>query len=207
MNWLVFSYSLTSKSHSSSRVALWRRLKRLGALPLASGVYVLPDREECAESFQWLSQEVQQAKGNASFMRVDRFEGLGDSEIIALFHDLRKKNYETIHGLIDKLEKLAFPKAPVSPRLKAGLEKLRNEFSEVSRIDFFDSPYAKKIQSRLSQLETKLAGPESKGEGLPAFHVSDYRNKRSVTRPGPHVDPLGSAWLIRRFINKNAGFR
>ncbi len=165
---------------------------------------MLPDREECAESFQWLSQEVQQAKGNASFMRVDRFEGFGDNEITALFHEIRKKDYEAIHGLISKLEKLASKKGPESHQLKAGLEKLKNEFSEISRIDFFDSPYGKKIQNRLSQLEAKLVGPESKGEGLPSFKISDYKNKKWVTRPRPHVDRLGSAWLIRRFINKNA---
>ena len=34
MTWLVFSYSLPSKAQSSPRVALWRRLRRLGAITL-----------------------------------------------------------------------------------------------------------------------------------------------------------------------------
>lgn len=207
MNWLVFSYSLPSQSRSSSRVALWRRFKRLGALPHASGVYILPDKEECNESFQWLSQEVQQSKGNASFMRVEKFEGLSDNELIGAFHRLRKKDYEAIDSTIEKLEKLASKRDSEPQRLKTSLEKLRNEFSEVSRIDFFSSADAKKTQSRISHLEEKLTGPKSKDEGLPSYKISDYQHKKWVTRPRPHVDRLGCAWLIRRFINKKATIR
>lgn len=76
MNWIVFCYSLPSKSSSSPRVTLWRRLRRIGAISLKSSIYVLPDRDECIESFQWLAQEVQQAKGEALVIRVERFEGL-----------------------------------------------------------------------------------------------------------------------------------
>src|SRR4029079_7248825 len=37
--------------------------------------------------------------------------------------------------------------------------------------------------------------------------VAAYRNKRWVTRPGPFVDRLACAGLIRRFINANAEIR
>src|SRR5437879_13482224 len=95
MGWVVFSYSLPSKASSSPRVALWRRLQRLGAITPKAGVYVLPDRDECVEAFQWLAQEVQQAKGEAVVMRVERFEGLTDPQIIELFRDSwRKKSLE-----------------------------------------------------------------------------------------------------------------
>ncbi|MEO6306639.1 MAG: Chromate resistance protein ChrB [Nitrospiraceae bacterium] len=61
---------------------MWRRLQRLGAITPKAGVYVLPDRDECVEAFQWLAQEVQQAKGEAVVMRVERFEGLTDTSKI-----------------------------------------------------------------------------------------------------------------------------
>ncbi len=65
MSWLVFSYSLPSKGQSSPRVTLWRRLRRLGAISVKTGIHILPDQEEYIEGFQWLAQEVQQAKGEA----------------------------------------------------------------------------------------------------------------------------------------------
>ena len=61
MNWLVFSYSLPSKS-SSPRVSVWRQLKRVGAISPVSGAYILPDNDACTETFNWLAQQVRQAK-------------------------------------------------------------------------------------------------------------------------------------------------
>src|SRR2546430_2465753 len=54
MTWLVFSYSFSSGVNSSSRVAVWRKLGRLGAIAPKAGVYVLPDTEEFFESPQAL---------------------------------------------------------------------------------------------------------------------------------------------------------
>ncbi len=205
MSWLVFSYSLPTQARSSSRVALWRRLRRLGALAHKSGVYILPDREECLESFQWLSQEVQQAKGNAAFMRVEKFEGLSDKELIEMFHRLSREGYGPVQASVARLEKSFGKKDALDPRkIREKLEKLRSDFAEVLRTDFFHSPHAKQVQSRLSKVEERLTGPKTVVEGLPSSSVSDYKHKKWVTRPHPHVDRLGAAWLIRKFINQHA---
>jgi hypothetical protein len=78
---VVFSYSLPSAGRSSPRVAVWRRLRTLGAVSPKGGVHVLPAHDECVEAFQWLAQEVEQAKGEALVMRVERFEGLTDAQL------------------------------------------------------------------------------------------------------------------------------
>ena len=93
MTWLVFSYSLTSQHDSTARVGFWRRLQQLGALSLKNGLYVLPDREDCLEAFQWLAQEVQEAKGEATVMRVDRFDSLTDGQLIEFFHAECRQKY------------------------------------------------------------------------------------------------------------------
>src|SRR6516165_2288368 len=100
MSWMVFSYSLPAAQRSSPRVAVWRRLRAIGAVPPKTGVYVLPDREECVEAFQWLAQEVEQAKGEALLMRVARFEGLSDAQIVALFQKARVRDYEALDAKI-----------------------------------------------------------------------------------------------------------
>src|SRR5215210_7610187 len=105
MGWIVFSYSLPTKSSSSPRVSLWRRLQRLGAITPKAGVYVLPDRDECVEAFQWLAQEVQQAKGEAVVMRVERFEGLSDQQIITEFHDSCRGKYLELESEAGAVEK------------------------------------------------------------------------------------------------------
>src|SRR5207253_10915895 len=133
MGWMVFSYSLPTKAASSRRVALWRRLQRLGAVTPKAGLYVLPERDDCVESFQWLAQEVQQAKGEAVVMRVERFEGLTDPQIIELFRDSCRKKYSKIESEVAHVEKAlrATKKSKSHSEILERLEKLRKKYAEV----------------------------------------------------------------------------
>src|SRR5262245_2330904 len=104
MPWLVLSYSLPAAPRSSPRVTIWRRLKRLGVLPMAGGAYVLPARDACVEAFQWLAQEIRQAEGEALIMRVDQFDGLSDAQIITRFQEARGKDYAELDTQAAALE-------------------------------------------------------------------------------------------------------
>ena len=142
MPWLVFSYSLPSKAQSSPRVALWRRLRRLGAITLTGGLHVLPAREEDLEAFQWLAEEVQQAKGEAVVMRVEQFEGLTDADLIERFRRARDEDYVALEAQASALEehRRARLKPEERSRLREKLERLRRQHAEIARIDFFDAP-------------------------------------------------------------------
>ena len=211
MPWLVFSYSLPSTGRSSARVAVWRRLRALGAVSPKGAVHVLPDRDECAEAFQWLAQEVEQAKGEALLMRVERFEGLGDTQLIALFDDARKQDYAALDARAAELEKAVTGsrkrESADSSQLRESLAKLRRDYGDVARIDFFGSAAGAKVASRLLRIEEALAPDRPAQRALAAASVAAYRTKRWVTRPSPYVDRLACAWLIRRFINPHAEIR
>lgn len=66
------------------RVKLWRRLQRLGAVPLKNSVWALPDTESSMEDFQWLRQEVEADGGEALIARVDLVAGLTELQRTAL---------------------------------------------------------------------------------------------------------------------------
>ncbi len=211
MGWVVFSYSLPSKASSSPRVAVWRRLRSLGAVSPKDGVYVLPNREECLETFQWLSQEVEQAKGSALVMRVERFEGVTDAQLIDLFQQARKKDYEELDAQAAELERRIGAKQRRRPQdlfqARTDLEKLRRRHAEIARIDFFDCPEGTRVTSRLTRVaQLHSSGQSSEAKITPAA-IATYRNKRWVTRPHPHVDRLACIWLIRRFVNPHAVIR
>lgn len=209
MTWLVFSYSLTSQRASSARVGFWRRLQQLGTLSLKNGLYVLPDREECLEAFQWLAQEVQEAKGEATVMRVDRFEGLTDAQLIELFHTGCRKKYEELDRQVALLGKRlqASSKRKDATSIGRIFKKLQRQWEEIVRIDFFDSPYGGQVTSRLRQLRQAFSPEQPSTPKVPAATIAAYRDRRWVTRPRPHVDRLACAWLIRRFINPTAVIR
>jgi hypothetical protein len=211
MSWVVFSYSLPSAGRSSPRVAVWRRLRALGAVSPKGGVHVLPAREESVEAFQWLAQEVEHAGGEALLMRVERFEGLSDAQLIALFQDARKEQYAELDPRAADLEKRVTASRKRDPRDVARardlLAKLRREHAEIARIDFFNSPAGAQLASRLARIEESVAAGRVNTPRLDHATLSSYRNKHWVTRPSPHVDRLACAWLIRRFIDPRAVIR
>ncbi len=208
MSWLVFSYSLPTQSRSSPRVAVWRRLRRLGACPVAGGAQVLPDREECLEAFQWLAQEIREAKGQALVMRVERFEGLADQQLAELFCAARAEDYRAIDAQAVKLEealKKARPKN--TSRARSALARLRQQHADVARVDYFDCAEGRRVALRLAAIEQIIAPPALSTSDLPRAAIADYRDRRWITRPRPYVDRLACAWLIRRFIDPQAAIR
>ena len=208
MSWFVLTYSLPTQSRSSPRVAIWRRLRRLGALTVAGGVQVLPDREECLEAFQWLAQEIRKAKGEAQVMRVERFEGLTDQQLADLFCAARTADYREIGTQAAKLKgRLKKASSKDASRAHNELVKLRRRYADVARVDYFECSEGRRVASRLSAVEQLLSPPLAKAKDMPSATLKDYRDKRWVTRPRPYVDRLACAWLIRRFINPQAVIR
>jgi hypothetical protein len=63
--WVMLAYRLP-REPSTPRIALWRRLRRLGALQLVDGLVVLPASEQNREQLGWLADEVLEAHGEAS---------------------------------------------------------------------------------------------------------------------------------------------
>ena len=77
-SWILLLLSLPPRP-SSLRVRAWRRLRGLGAVPLKSGAYLLPDSADRYEQFQWLAQEIQRDGGDATLLRADRIENMPEA--------------------------------------------------------------------------------------------------------------------------------
>jgi hypothetical protein len=204
MAWLVLSYSLPAQSRSSPRVTVWRRLKQLGAVAAAGGAQVLPARDACEEAFQWLAQEIRQAKGEAVAMRVEQFTGLTDGQLIDLFQAARAADYAELETELKQLEQALKTKDRF--RLAEALERLRRKHAAIAQIDYFESPAGALLAARLAKIERALA-PAPPASVITTAALAEYQDKRWVTRPQPHVDRLACSWLIRRFINPHAVIR
>lgn len=206
MKWLAFSYSLSAKSTSSPRVALWRRLRRLGAVAPAGGVQVLPNRPECVEAFQWLAQEMRQAGGEALVMYVEGFSGFTDQQMVEMFQVGRAEEYAELDRQITEWE-TAIPatlEAEDLPKLQDGLSKLRRQHADIARVDYFASTEGAKATARLAQAAQALVEAVSPVVQVPSVNLASYQNRRWITRSRLHVDRLACMWLIRRFIDPSA---
>jgi hypothetical protein len=202
MEWIVFSYSLPSNS-STPRVALWRRLRRLGAVTPTGSAYVLPALDECVEAFQWLAQETQQAGGEVLVMRVTQFDGLPDARLVEQFNQARAEEYEALAGQIATLaQSVAGNNEPDSWR--DALAKLQRQQMEIARVDYFQSPPGATVAGQLNQLAHQLLQPGENVSQIQQLSLADFQGRRWVTRPRPHVDRLACIWLIRRYVAATA---
>ena len=87
--WLLFFYSIPSKP-VSSRIKIWRRLAKSGAVQIKGSVYILPHSEDHYEFLQWLISEVISLNGEGTFIVAEKVETMTTSEVINLFNQQRK---------------------------------------------------------------------------------------------------------------------
>src|SRR5207253_8652666 len=85
------------------------------------------------------------------------------------------------------------------------LPKLRQRFHEIRDIDYFESSRGEDLQ-RLFQKAESLGPPRKRPETKERLRTEDYRGKVWITRPRPEIDRVGSAWLIRKFVDAGAKF-
>ena len=64
-NWVLLAYRLP-REPSTPRIALWRRLRRLGVAQLIDGLVALPLDRRTREQFEWLAESIEEAGGYAS---------------------------------------------------------------------------------------------------------------------------------------------
>jgi hypothetical protein len=209
MRWIALTYSLPSKPQSTQRVALWRRLRRLGAVSPTGSLYILPAQAQCVEAFQWLIQEIRQAQGEAFAAYIERFDGISDQRLVELFDLARKKEYAQIEARAVVVEQSIRGKLTAQETLpmKETVDKLQREYSEVMRIDYFRCADGLRVRDLLTRIEQALAPDVLVQVEIKSVAIADYQNKKWVTRPRPHVDRLACAWLIRRFIDPHASIR
>jgi len=195
--WLLLLVRLPA-THSAERVAIWRKLKKSGAIQIQTSTYVLPDHPPRYETFQWLTQHIRDAGGDATLVRAREIEGLSNERLIEAFNAARAKEYaslrETLRPLIGRARRRS--------NLGAKLDRIRKQFREIRETDFFGSPKGRDLEMVLRKME----GTQPTSKTQPKLEPRDFRNRVWLTRPRPEIDRVGSAWLIRKFIDPKAKF-
>lgn len=214
--WLLFFYRVPSRP-VSTRMKIWRKLSRAGAVQLKGAVYVLPFSDEHHEFLQWLVAEIAEMKGEAAFVTIEKVDTMKDDEIIGLFNRQRADEYRAVGKTLDDFERKlgSIQKGARRQHIKGIADqfgKLEKEFEAVRRIDFFSSGPGRAFQQRLEDLRAALRATEGEeaGQEKPVVIVEKaadrYQGRVWVTRKRPFIDRMASAWLIKKFIDPKAFF-
>jgi len=197
-SWLLLLFSLPT-NRNTERVAVWRRLKKIGAVQIKTSTYLLPDEPAQYEQFQWLAQQIRDYGGDSTLVRAQEIEGVTRDKVVTMFNEARAKDY----GVLRKsLQTLIVRRKKLDAEEAAGqLERLTRQFREVREVDFFDSAGGHDI----AMLLRRAAGPKRTRQ-LDVLDAKQYQGKTWLTRPRPEIDRVGSAWLISKFIDPKPKF-
>jgi hypothetical protein len=197
-SWLLLLFSLPT-NRNTERVAVWRRLRKMGAVQIKTSTYLLPDEAAQYEQFQWLAKQIRDYGGDSTLVRAQEIEGLARERVISMFNEARAKTYvelrKSLQNFITRRRKMDAEEAA------SELERLTRQFREVRAVDFFDSPRGHDVAMLLRRAE----GPR-RSQPLQKLDVRQYQGKTWLTRPRPEIDRVGSAWLISKFVDRKAKF-
>lgn len=201
MNWLLFITTLPTEN-ATARMRVWRTLKTSGAAVLRDGVYLLPRRDSSQDTLNGIAVDVRENGGTAYLLQVneenENFQVLFDrtAEFSELLADITK-SYANLNNITPQIA------------LKQS-RKLRKTFEQLVEIDFFSGEAQNQTAALLQELESAINRKLSPDEPhamtgeIPRLSVADYQGRVWATRARPWADRLASAWLIRRFIDKNS---
>jgi hypothetical protein len=167
--WAALSYRLP-REPSRLRLAVWRRLKRIGAIVLHDSIWLLPADAKTREAFEWLAEEIEEQGGTALVWEATSFDAAQDDVIAAQFRAEADARYTAIAESAEGLRRLAERRRSPGPgrleqmrRQLAGLERaLRLE----SRRDHFRAPgrrLAAKVLEATAQALDRADGSRQAG--------------------------------------------
>jgi hypothetical protein len=199
--WLVLILSLPTEN-ATVRMRAWRTLKASGAAVLRDGVYLLPKHSDSSSLFESIAADVQSSGGTAFILQAADDES---AKFPALFD--RKDDYAELLAELAQLQSSFTVDA--LPGLTRQLRKLRKNFAAIASIDYFPNEVQAQAQTAFTSAElqlNRLLSPDEPREtigNIKRLELGQYQNRTWATRKRPWVDRLASAWLIRRFIDKN----
>jgi hypothetical protein len=194
---------------STVRMRVWRALKGSGCGVLRDGVYLLPRDAPTLPVFPDVETQVRSAGGFAMAVDVDFRTPKALDHARGLFD--RSKEYGELVGQARAakggLAKLGKRKAETLSR------RVRESFDQLATLDFFPGEAKRQAEAAVLALQGEVERLHAAGEPRSArgkvrrASRDEYRGRVWATRKDLWVDRLASAWLIKRFIDKDARFK
>jgi hypothetical protein len=138
MEWLLLAYRMP-REPSTPRIAVWRKLARLGVAKVGDGLVALPADARLRERLEWIADEVGEAGGEATLW-VSRLTSAAQERALA------QKMADAIAAEYRALAASA-ARASTGGRVKdQTTARLRRELRRISQRDYF--PPAEREEAR-----------------------------------------------------------
>ncbi len=149
MSWVLLSYRIP-REPSTPRIAVWRKLKAIGALQIGDGLVALPNDPRTLEHFEWLAESVLEADGEAIVWQATTTRR--DSESMA-----RRLRAERTAEFEELLAEVSGDSAPD----ERSIAKWRRELRRIDRRDYLRSPGHDEVRIAIADAATRKESPSS----------------------------------------------
>ncbi|GAA1826914.1 Chromate resistance protein ChrB [Agromyces salentinus] len=145
--WLLLSYRVP-REPSAPRIAVWRRLKRLGVAQLGDGLVALPADARTKEHLEWIAELVDEAGGSSSLWRAEVTGRRDEERIIADLVAARAAEYEAV---------IARAHEAIEPEAARVLRSLRQELRQIERRDHFPPENRELARAAVRELAERVS--------------------------------------------------
>jgi hypothetical protein len=149
--WVLLSYQLP-REPSTPRIALWRKLRRLGAAQLLDGLVALPLDARNREQLEWLADEVADAGGEAAIWLAEPATAAQERALAARMAAAAARDYQV---LVEAAHQAASGSEAPAARRRT-LARLRRELRRIQARDHFPPPERDAARMALAELAATL---------------------------------------------------
>jgi hypothetical protein len=161
--WALLIYRLPAQP-SRVRVAVWRELRRLGALPLQQGVVALPAVEHLNDRLGEIEHRIQREGGTSYHFPLTGLDDAQEARLRTEWNALREQEYaEIVEECETKFAKeIEFEifrdnlTAGEAEEIEADLEKIRAWFGRVAQRDVFGADGRATAERAIARSESLL---------------------------------------------------
>ena len=154
---ILLAYTLPGEP-SRMRVAVWRRLRKLGAVYLNEGVWCLPNREHLVRAVRRIVAEVEHHGGAASAFLANGLQEDQKGRLQARFNQARDEEYlearkqgERFLAHVESATQVGTFAFTQVEELEQDLEKRERWLAQIYERDVFGSPLRESVERLLQE--------------------------------------------------------
>jgi len=160
--WLLLTYKVPPEP-ARKRIAIWRKLKGLGAVYLQNGVCLLPRTDDHVRRLKMLENDIAEMEGEAVLLETIALDRSQEEKVLARFKADRDEQYrefiDKCHDFRREIEKETLARHFTFAELEENdvdFKKLQDWLEKIRKLDFYGANLATEAQELLCASEALL---------------------------------------------------
>lgn len=157
MEWRTLIYQIP-REPQKNRMAVWRKLKSLGALNAFQTIWILPESEESKLEFQKLEEQINNFGGNGISCITYIDNENKNKDLINQFNNEREKDYEELlekcedfeKEILKETKKENFTYTEIEEN-EYEIEKIKKWLNKIEQKDYFNCEKKQEVLHRIEK--------------------------------------------------------